>query len=185
MAGGSASDLGKKRKTVLRTIRLGADVSEKMEAKAKASGSSVNSLLSSVITRYAEWDELAQRFGFMDVSKEFFRLYLETADEEKLKEITVQRQPAIYSDMMRFWFGEVSPDSFVKLLVRMSTYGWWLQVEPRIAGRDYVLIIRHEFDMKFSLFLRWTFESVVKSLFKATPQVEATASSLYLKFTVP
>jgi len=39
--------------------------------------------------------------------------------------------------------------------------------------------------MKFSMFLRWTFESVVKSLFKAAPQIETTASSLYLKFTVP
>ena len=185
MAGGSVPDSGKKRKTVLRTIRLGADVSEKMEAKAKAGGSSVNSLLSSVITRYAEWDELAQRFGFMDISKEFFRLYLETADDEKLKKITMERQPAIYSDLLRFWFGEVSPDSFVRWLVRMSTYGWWLQVEPRVTGREYVLVIRHEFDMKFSMFLKWTFESVIKSLFKATPQIEATASSLYIKFTVP
>ena len=34
---------------------------------------------------------------------------------------------------MEFWFGEVSPDSFVKMLTRMSTYGWWLEVEPRVA----------------------------------------------------
>jgi len=179
------SDSDRKRKTVLRTIRLGADMAEKIEAKARASGSSVNSLLSSVITRYAEWDELAQRFGFMDISKEFFQLYLEAADAEKLKQITIERQPAIYSELLRFWFGEVSPDSFVKWLVLMSTYGWWLQVEPRVAGREYILVIRHGFDMKFSEFLRWTFESVIKSLFKTSPHIESTASSLYVKFTIP
>lgn len=185
MARGYVSDSGEKRKTVLRTIRLGADVSEQMEAKARATGSSVNSLLSSLVTRYAEWDEKAERFGFMDMSKEFFRLYLEAADDEKLRQLTVERQPAIYSELMRFWFGEVTPNSFVKMLRLISIYGWWLDVEPRVTGREYALTVRHEFDMKFSLFLRWTFDSVIKSLFKATPQIELTASSLYVKFSVP
>src|SRR6266571_5150434 len=73
MGSRNVSNSGQKRKTVLRTIRLGADISERMEAKAKATGSSVNSLLSFLVTRYVEWDELAQRFGFMEVSKNFFR----------------------------------------------------------------------------------------------------------------
>ncbi len=183
LGSGGDSDFGKKRRTVLRTIRLGADVSEKMEAKAKATGSSVNSLLSSLVTRYAEWDELAQRFGFIDVSKEFFRLFLDAAEDEKLKQLTLERVAAIWSDLMRFWFGEATPDSFVKMLTRMSTYGWWLEVEPRVTGREYALVVRHEFNMKFSLFLKWTFETVIKSLFKTTPQVDATASSLYVRFT--
>jgi len=185
LASGNAFDADKKRKTVLHTIRLGADISDKMEAKAKANGSSVNSLLSSLVTRYAEWDELAQRFGFMDISKESFKVFLEATDDEKLKQITLERITTIWSDMLRFWFGEVTPDAFVKMLARMSTYGWWLEVEPKITGREYVLVIRHDFSMKFSMFLKWTFESVIKSLLKATPQVDAAASSLYVKFTVP
>jgi hypothetical protein len=185
MASGNVSDSGKKRRTVLRTIRLGADISEKMEAKAKASGSSVNSLLSSLVTRYAEWDELAERFGFIDISKESFRVFLDAVDEEKLKQITAERIATIWSDLLRFWFGEVTPDSFVKMLARMSTYGWWLEMEPRISGREYLLVIRHDFDMKFSLFLKWTFESVIRTLLKATPQVDATGSSLFVKFTAP
>src|ERR1700693_2417533 len=101
-----------------------------MEAKAKATGSSVNSLLSSLVTRYSEWDELAQRFGFMDVSKEFFRMFLDAAEDEKLKQITQERVTTNWKNFMEFWFGEVSPDAFVKMLSRMSTYGWWLEVEP-------------------------------------------------------
>lgn len=124
---------GQKRKTVLRTIRLGADVSEKMEAKAKATGSSVNSLPSSLVTRYADGDEPAQRFGFMGISKDFFRMFLDASDDEKLKQVTQERITTTWSEFMEFWFGEVSPDSFVKMLTRMSTYGWWLEVEPRVA----------------------------------------------------
>ena len=133
---GNISDSGQKRKTVLRTIRLGADISEKMEAKAKATGLSVNSLLSSLVARYVEWDELAQRFGFVDVSKNFFRMFLDAADDERLKQITQERITTNWSDFMEFWFGEVSPDSFVKMLTWMSTYGWWLEVEPRVVGRE-------------------------------------------------
>jgi hypothetical protein len=185
MASRSAFDSDKKRKTVLRTIRLGADISEKMEAKAKATGSSVNSLLSSVVTRYAEWDELAQRFGFIDISKEFFRMFLDASDDERLKQISTERCVTIWSDMLRFWFGEVTPDAFVKMLSRMSTYGWWLELEPKIAGREYILVIRHDFNTKFSLFLKSSFDAVIKSLFKAAPQIDASTSSLYIKFTIP
>jgi hypothetical protein len=185
MASGSIYDSDKKRKTVLRTIRLGADISDKMEAKARSTGSSVNSLLSSLVTRYAEWDELAERFGFMDISKEFFKLFLDASDDEKLKRVTAERSITIWSDLLRFWFGEVTPDTFVKMLGRMSTYGWWLEFEPRVNGREYELVIRHDFDMKFSLFLKSCFEHVIKSFFKASPQIDPSTSSLFIKFTIP
>jgi hypothetical protein len=182
---GTQSESGQKRRTVLRTIRLGADISEKMEAKAQQSGSSVNSLLSSLVTRYSEWDELAERFGFMDISKEFFRLFLDASDDERLKRVTAERSVAIWSDLLRFWFGEVTPDSFVKMLGRMSTYGWWLEFEPRVNGREYELVIRHDFDMKFSQFLKSCFEHVLKSFFKASPQIDVSTSSLFIRYTIP
>jgi len=51
-------------------------------------------------------------------------------------------------------------------------------------SRDYSLVIRHDFNLKFSQFLKSSYETTLRSLFKVTPQIDASGSSLFVKFTI-
>lgn len=48
----------------------------------------VNTLVSSILTKYAEWDRFAEKGGYMYLPREFFNIVLQTVEVEKLKRIS-------------------------------------------------------------------------------------------------
>lgn len=55
-----------------------------LEEDAKKKGISVNSLLTNLITKYAEWDRYAERFGFVTLGRQGFRSVFELMSDETL-----------------------------------------------------------------------------------------------------
>ncbi|MFQ5920211.1 MAG: hypothetical protein ACE5I4_09260, partial [Thermoplasmata archaeon] len=74
-------------KSVVRSIRITKELDDLIRADAEDKGLTVNALVSSILTKYAEWDRYADRFGFVTITRNGFRTYVEAIEEEKLTEI--------------------------------------------------------------------------------------------------
>jgi hypothetical protein len=55
-------DLVAEKKTLLRTIRITQELEDLLQRDAKLKRISVNALISSIMTKYAEWDRFRERF---------------------------------------------------------------------------------------------------------------------------
>ncbi|MDQ3836530.1 MAG: hypothetical protein M3270_06315, partial [Thermoproteota archaeon] len=79
----------KARKTRLRTFRLEDEMDSLLQKDAKSKGISVNSLLSLIIAKYAEWDRYIEKFSTITVKKESFKTMLSAIeDDAKVKDIS-------------------------------------------------------------------------------------------------
>lgn len=55
----------------------------------------VNSLISSIFTKYSEWDRYEEKFGYISVTRQLFRSLLDAAGEEKVGSIAQELTPKI------------------------------------------------------------------------------------------
>jgi hypothetical protein len=70
-----------RRSTKLRTIRLARDLDNLLQKDAKSKRISTNSLLTSIVVKYAEWDRYAEKFGLVSLTQAASRSILEAIDD--------------------------------------------------------------------------------------------------------
>jgi hypothetical protein len=73
------------KKTVLRTIRISKELDEALQKDARKEGLALNSLLSMALAKHVEFERFAQEFRIISVSRELFRVILESIDDKKLE----------------------------------------------------------------------------------------------------
>jgi hypothetical protein len=74
-------------KTITRTIRLPSRIDNTLQKDAKEKRTTVNSLISTALTKYAEWDRYAESIGFISLQRNEFKLIIDSLDDEKIKRI--------------------------------------------------------------------------------------------------
>ena len=174
----------KRTKTVLRTIRLPEELEETLEKLAAEKGIAFNALVSSALNKYAQWDYLTERFGFVTISKTLFKDFVDTADPEKLQELARAHRPEVMKDMMMFWFQDVSMDNFLEFLKIRGRYGLDIKVEVKREGSNLKLIVTHDFGHAYTAFLRTALDAEFRTLFKIIPTIDTTESSVMVKATL-
>jgi hypothetical protein len=175
----------RKVKTVLRTIRLPEDLEVQLEELAAQRGIAMNALVSSALNKYALWDNLTERFGFISISKAHFKDFVDAADPEKVQELARTQRPQEIKDMMMFWFQGVTLDNFLDFLSRRGRFGLDIKVEIKREGNDLTLIATHDFGPPYTAFLKTALDTEFRTLFKIIPTIDSTESSVMVKATLP
>ena len=80
------------RSTTLRTIRLTRDLDNLLQNDAKSKNISINSLLTSILVKYAEWDRYAEKFGLVSLTRADSKSLLKAIDENKLSGKTLAKE---------------------------------------------------------------------------------------------
>jgi hypothetical protein len=75
------------KKTLLRTIRITPELEGLLQRDAKLKRISVNALISSIMTKYAEWDRFRERFEGIVITPRGFSAILESVDDEKVERL--------------------------------------------------------------------------------------------------
>ena len=71
-----------KKKTILRTIRIDKDLDDALDKDAKEHGVSENTLISSILVRYIDWDRYIEKFGRVSLPNEALKIIMEAIDDE-------------------------------------------------------------------------------------------------------
>src|SRR5579863_1613744 len=161
-----------RKKTVLRTLRVPEDVARALEEAADEDGVSFNALMSSVLTDYTVWARKAKKFGFTFVSKQFFRILLESSDPKKLEALVKERYAGIMKSMAMVWFGDTSASSIIRAFELLAQHNWHMNFNWTQEGLEYTLTFQHDLGEKFSLFLKSMLESTITEDFRSRPTFE-------------
>jgi hypothetical protein len=156
-----------------------------LEEDAKKKGLSVNSLLTSLIAKYAEWDRYAERFGYVSVGRQGFKNLFDLLTDEDLvihgKEAGGKNAP----DIVRFWFGKLDLGSFLSFLALHSRYSGLYHYEHSSQGRTHVITFHHELGPRYGVVLTNYFDQAIRQIVGVNPKVESGENSFIISFDDP
>jgi hypothetical protein len=171
-------------KTATRTIRLPTSIESILQKDAKEKRTTVNSLVTSILTKYTEWDRYTEGFGFICLPRNGFKLIIDSLDDETIKRIAEEigsRQP---KELMMFIFKKITLDNFVSQASLFSKYAGFGTYEIETNGRNYTMVIHHELGRKWSIYLAHLASQGLKSALGVVPKFNITEYSVVVEFFI-
>ena len=176
---------GKKKKTVLRTFRITEEVDDLIQKRAEEKEISVNTLISTILTRYVEWERYTEKFGFITMPRDVIRSFLDTVEDTKVSKVGQEVGGRLPKEFMMFRFKKMNIDTIIALLSLQSKYGRIFEYELETDERSYTITLHHELGRKWSIYLKGLFSEMIKTTLGSLPQIETTKSSVTVKFFIP
>jgi len=172
-----------KSSTVLRTFRIPRNLIATLEAEGKNRGLSANALMTSLISRFDNWDRFADRFDFFSITDDLIKAFLEEVPEDRVVAIAETFGARIARDGIMFWSKEVSVESLVEYLNNRCRYAGYGNLQYEKKDQKHTLILQHSLGLKWSIFIQHTLDQVLKKPLGITAQFETTESSIVARFT--
>jgi uncharacterized protein YxeA len=175
----------KQKKTVLRTVRISEELDEILEKDAKVHRTSVNALISSIMTKYSEWDRFTEKFAHISIPTTLFRALLDLTDENALATLAERVGVELTNQITVFWFKKTNLETLLHFMSNSSEYGKVGEAEIENKGRDYTISVYHEYGKKWSTYLEHYLDKTIRTYLKVIPQFETTENTVTLRFQVP
>jgi hypothetical protein len=172
-----------KPRSTTRTIRISRQLDRLLEKDATDKRVSINSLISSIITKYAEWDRYAESLRFVSIPPDGLRLIIGSLDDEKVREIGQYIGSRHLQEFLMLWFKKISMDSFFDGLMLFCRYSGMAKYDMDTTdGREYVVAMHHDLGRKWSIFMRYILEEGMKRTLNVMPKFDITESSIVFRF---
>jgi superfamily I DNA and RNA helicase len=172
------------KKTVLRTIRLSKELDDLLQRDADSKRISVGALLSTILTRYSEWDRYTEKFDMITLRQETIKAILEATEEEVLIIKAREIGAKIPREFLMFWFKKTDLESYLRYVQLLCNYGGFARYELEVDGRSYIITLLHNMGEKWSLFLRYIMEEGIMSTIGTLPRFEVNKGSLIIRIAV-
>jgi hypothetical protein len=139
-----------RKNATLRTIRLTRDLDNLLQKDAKSKRISINSLLTSIIVKYAEWDRYAEKFGLVSLSRADSRLILEAIEDNKLSQIGNDLGKRAFKEFLMLWFKKTDVEKMLEGISLWCKYAGIAEYDFETDGRNYTITLHHDIGEKWS-----------------------------------
>lgn len=177
-------DNAERKKSVLRSIRVSRKLAVNLENEAREAKISVNSLVASILERHDEWEKVADKFGFVHISGELFRRFLDALDEDNLASMAREFGRDMSTDLIIFWFKEVSLESVKRYFSLLAHYEKLFTLDFTELRGNYVIIAHHDFGEKGSIWFLNMLRGAIESNLDVTTSVKHTKTSVMIEIPV-
>jgi len=169
------------KKTVLRTIRLTKGLDELLNKDANSKRITVGALVSTILTKYSQWDRYTEKFDMITFRQETLRAILEATDDEALIRKAREIGAKIPREFLMFWFKKTDLESYLQYLELLCNYGGFARYELESNIQMHVITLLHNMGEKWSLFLKYVMEEGIMSTIGILPRFEVNKGSLVIK----
>jgi hypothetical protein len=165
------------KKTSIISVRVGAEIKNKLHVESEMSNISLNTLISQILYKHVRWDRFAEDMGFVFLTKAFLRSLLEHIDETTITRIAVTTCRGAIKDAVLYMAGELTIGSFLEAL------DTWLEASHipfrhiENNGID-KYVIQHDLGKKWSIYLGAVISSILNELESATRNLKSNDQSL-------
>ena len=174
---------GKRKKTVLRTIRLSDEIDHLLEQDAQKQNISTNALVGKIMTRYVEWDRVVEKFDFVSFSNAFFVALINEVSDEKIQEMASQEAVRQIKNQAMWDFGKTDFDGLLKTISLIGKYGVGAHMSVDSWGEgNYVITLHHRWGHKGVVFFRSFFDSFIRSELGVPPSIDVADDVLAISF---
>ena len=175
----------RERKSVLRSIRIRNSLQKTLEQDAEVQGISVNALVNAILTRYAEWDRFADKFGFITITKFGYATMFEEIPDQKLDQFAERMGSQNARDMTLFWFKRLGLDPFLAYLSLVARYARTFQFEIDRQASEVTLLVQTDLGARHARFLLHFLSGAIHSVVGAVPRTQTGRNSVTFRFRAP
>jgi hypothetical protein len=173
------------KKTRLRTFRIEEHLDSILQKDAKSKGISVNSLLSLILTKYAEWDRYIEKFGTITVKRDSFKMMLSAINDDKVTDISQELGDMVPSQFVLFWFKKNTLENYLKYISLICKHGGFAQYEIEQDGGEYTITLIHELGDKWSNFLATWMKTGMRITVGIVPRINVIRNTVICRFNEP
>jgi superfamily I DNA and RNA helicase len=173
------------KKTMLRTIRLSKSLDDLLQKDANSKRITVGALISTILTKYSQWDRYTEKFDTITFGHETLRAILEATEDEALIRKAREIGAKIPKEFLMFWFKRTDLESYLRYLELLCNYGGFARHELEVDNGSYVITLLHNMGEKWSLFLKHHMEEGIMSTIGTLPRFEVNKGSLIIKIAMP
>ncbi len=179
--------MGTQRKRIVaRTVRITQDLDDLLRKDAEEKNTSVNALMYSILTKYAEWDRFLEKLRFITIAEEAFRHILELVEEEEdLTKISSNLGARLPKEIAAFMFKQINPKTLLELFSLYSKYSGLYKCEVEVKGEERTIIYHHDLGVAWSYFLKHYIEEAIKTVGGFAPKSEITENEVIVRFHAP
>src|ERR687896_2684893 len=183
---GSGHMVRENKKTVLRTIRLSKGLDELLQKDADSKRITVGALVSTILSKYSQWDRYTEKFDMITFRQETLRAILEATDDEALIRKAREIGAKIPREFLMFWFKKTDLESYLRYLELLCNYGGFARYELELDSdvHMHVITLLHNMGEKWSLFLKYVMEEGIMRTIGPLPRFEVNKGSLVIKIVV-
>jgi hypothetical protein len=175
----------RERKSVLRSIRIREALQKTLERDAEVQGISVNALVNAILSRYADWDRFADKFGFITITKMGYATMFELIPDEQLDQMAERMGSQNSRDMTLFWFKRLGLDTFLAYLNLVARYARTFQYEVDRQGAEVTLLVQTDLGARHSRFLLHFLSEAIHAVVGAVPRTQMGRNSVTFRFRAP
>ena len=172
---------GKKTSTV--SFRINTEYDEALRAEAEEKKVSMNTLVNQIFGEYVDWNKYVRRFGTIILSREAFKLLLDSLDNDKINTLAIDIATKAPREFILFKWKEIDHShviGFIKMFFEHCGYG---QYDHQVTeSKVNKFSIRHELGKKGSIFLKTYLETVIRDTLRVECQSIITDNSVTISF---
>jgi hypothetical protein len=174
-----------KRKTVLRTIRLTQELDSLLQKDSRTKSTSVNALISELITKYATWDRFTEKFGFVQVARRTFREIVDAVDDEQLAKIAEKLGAEMPEAITSFLLHKLNFETLLATLSLFERYSGLQAHSMETSEGQCTITFHHDLGEKWSLFLKYFMNEYFRTGLHVAPNTSIVGDSVVLSFRIP
>jgi hypothetical protein len=111
----------KKHSSVLRTFRLDAELDDALTKRAASKSVGNNSLITSILKKYIEWDSFVEDLGYATIPIEMLARFVGSSDRDTILSLAKSVAKNVASSLP-LWYGSADLDSLLKYMEASRKY---------------------------------------------------------------
>ena len=169
------------KKIALRTIRLSKKLDDLLQKDANSKRITVGTLISTILTKYSQWDRYTEKFDMITLRKESIKAILEATEYEALIRRARELGAKVPREFLMFWFKKTDLESYLHYLELLCNYGGFARYEFEAEGPVYIITLLHNMGEKWSIFLKYVMEEGILTTIGSLPKFEINEGSLVIR----
>ena len=134
------------------SFRIDSSLRANLEEEAKKNQTSLNTLVSQILSRYADWWRYAGRLGLIPVSKDLLRDVFKSLDKPELEDLGRRFAETSGREHVLYLYQQVSLGTILQFLDLWSSH--FDAYEHRYDGKMHFYTVHHDVNLNFSIFVK-------------------------------
>lgn len=155
-----------KRKSVVRSFRLPADLCGELEAEVEREGTSLNNLVVNLLTKYVEYDRHMNKLQYIPLPKRVIEMLVEVSGEKYLMQIAYNFGRVTLKNEVDLWPYTQEFDDLLEFFALRMKYGRIGNVYINKKDDQYTIVLRHNLGEKFSKAWGWFLKGFIDAYYE-------------------
>lgn len=152
------------------SFRIDSNLRANLEEEAKKNRTSLNTLVSQVLSRYADWWRYAGRLGLIPVSKDLLRDVFKSLEKPELEDLGRRFAETSGREHVLYLFQQISLGTVLQFLDLWSSH--FDTYEHRYDGKTHFYTLHHDVNLNFSIFIKEFVSTVIMGTIPRTVRFE-------------